>query len=332
MRSPSRRAHLFVLACAIAVQLAACSGSSTSPTAEPQTADPPTITPAPTVTTAPDLVVLISRAEPSSRLSQTAAELAASSGLRFEVRAEFPEALGPEVRVLLVDSDFDGSALAASHPDVALVQLGGQADGPANLVNLRQADGSALQASFVAGYVGALITPNYRVGAVFVEASPLASELAAAFTHGVQYYCGLCRAAYPPFAAYPLTVTTSEAPSPEQIGAVLETLENAGVRTVYLAPPLANSDLALRLAEQGIMLVASDLTAEAATSATAAVIQPTPETVLRSIWEPLLAGETEAHYVIPLAISQGNENLLSDSRLRLVEQVLADVQAGFISP
>ena len=318
---------------ALALLVAACGIGPPGTSTPAATSQPPTAPPPATATVAADLVLMIASPDDPSAWHVALTGLATDSGLRLETVDRIPESLTAEVRLLVTMTDpEDAARLALANPTVTVVVLGGSADTPANIVRLIESETAGIQASFLAGYVGALISSNYRVAAVLPDSGPAASELADAFTHGAQYYCGLCRATYPPFAAYPLVVTTAAEPGPNQIAVVQQALEAAGVGTVYLAPPLGQSQLASALLELGLGVVLTSAAADSPADGVVAIIRPAPELALQSFWNDWLAGDSEASYSVPLAIADRNPNRLSDSRLRLVEQVLADLQAGYIQP
>ncbi len=195
------------------IGMAGCRPSVGAPTGVPPTGLPqptasawPTSAPTPTQPPAPEGVLLALEPVPApleEAAWQALTALGEAAGLAV-TRAPSVEALPPGTRLVWVFPAAQGAAVAQALPEQRVFIWGPlPADAPPNLYAL---DGSAYtpqRLAFAAGYLAALATPDYRVGALLVADEGVEARTQA-LVHGMAYYCGLCRPAFPPFGRYPV--------------------------------------------------------------------------------------------------------------------------------
>ncbi len=124
--------------------------------------------------------------------------------------------------------------LAAANPQAQFLAVG--IPGVTVTSNLSQigSDGERPdQQGFLAGYLAAVITPDWRVGVISQSDSPAGKAAQNGFTNGVIFYCGLCRPSYPPFIQYPILVDLAAGTDPQ---AAVDSLVSNAVKTVYVSP------------------------------------------------------------------------------------------------
>jgi hypothetical protein len=98
------------------------------------------------------------------------------------------------------------AALIAAAPETQFLAVNIPGLEPAPNLSQIQAQGVRPdQSAFLAGYLAAAITQDWRAGVISLAGDATARL---GFTNGVYYFCGLCRPAYPPFPnpGYPLSV------------------------------------------------------------------------------------------------------------------------------
>ncbi len=334
---------LAVALTAAGVLLGACNAAATSPADAPTTTFVPTESPSPqpspTPTAPPGRVLLVLTQDGSDpiaqRLENEIERLAAASDLVFSVRPpteidDLPSNLtavvvyrgSGELFERLSTAGVDPARIMAIAPEAPIGAEGITVIGPEGL----RAD----RAAFLAGYAAALLTDNYRVAVLSAEdVSPPGS--ATAFVNGARYYCGLCRAAHPPFADYPASVRLPGPPDETDVASARDQLGELGVDTVYLAPGLETGPLPAGLTAAGIQLLASTRPVDIPDEAWIAAIRPAPELALESLWGNLSQGISSGTVPMPLAVAERNAARLSDARYRLIEEVLGDLVAGYIS-
>jgi hypothetical protein len=248
-------------------------------------------------------------------------KLATGAGAEF-VRQDTLPAGDPAGIMLLVALPPDPGlqSWAESNPSVQTASLGIVGlQATANL-SLLAPDGIRYdQLGFALGYLAAMVTPEYRLGAIALEASAEHLALARGFVAGGTYFCGLCRPVHPPYEAYPVLF---QAPGGE--------LASSGVTTFLVSPPpaaLADLGLSTRadLAFLGTEHPFSDLAPSWIASAEFEVAEG-----LEALWAQVQAGPGGT--VLPLGIRfhRVEPARVSEGRLELAEALLEDLVEGRI--
>ncbi len=209
---------------------------------------------------------------------------------------------------------------AESHSAVQTVSLGIIGlQATANL-SLLAPDGIRYdQLGFALGYLAAMVTPEYRLGALALQASAESLSLARGFVAGGTYFCGLCRPVHPPYVSYPALFV---APGDE--------LALSGVTTLLVAPPPASlADLGLSPAPDLAFLGPDDLFSTEAPSWIASADFEIDE-AFDALWAQVQAGQ--GGMVMPLGIHFHRVDTVrvSEGRLELAKTLLGDLVAGRI--
>lgn len=325
-------------------QLPLPNNATETPTVPPPTE---TATPAPTVTLTPTalppLVILLSPPEGdlalSAALEPQFTQLARDAGFRFQIRQTLsPSEAASDVAYLIALPPAPGlNEIVAAARDTRILAVGipDLIQAP-NLIAVGTEIGSPANNAFLAGYLAALTTPEYRIGAIGLQDSPTAETTPLAFYNGMRFFCGLCRSGVPPFYEYPFYVNLPSTASDAEWRALADYMRNHAVRTVYVEPGVggANADDFFRyMAEQDLYMIGEVKPPEDVKDWwMVSMRQPDLESVYLQYWPQLLAGETGTIIPLPADLSDLNNNLLTRGKRRLVEEVLADLQAGFIDP
>ncbi len=343
-----RRISLLVFIALGSLSLFSCSQASptiATPTLGQVTATPlPTDTPAPSPTPTPEaptaVLLATEDADPalSAALRDLLTGLAKQAGLEFQVRTSLNAAELGNVRIVVALPPISGLAeLAASAPETQFLAFGAQGLQPTpNLSVLASPAGRPDQLGFLAGYLAAVITEDWRVGVVSEAGTAAGKAASLGFRNGVTYFCGLCLPVYPPFPkrGYPVQVDLPEGASVEDWQAAVDTLATWQVGTVFVYPSVADKQLLADLAGAGInIIMASSTTAPANAWRehwVASLGSQDPLLSLPDLWAKLLAGKGGEEVSLPLGFTGTNPDLLSPGRQRLVETMLADLLAGFI--
>ena len=176
--------------------------------------------------------------------------------------------------------------------------------------------------AFLAGYLGTLITKDWRTGLLASENEQAAAE---AFENGGRYYCGLCRPLYPPFYVYPqyaLLPTGSNAAAWES---GLRELIQGAVKTLALSPSAMQGPTTY---PDGITLIALGTPPAEQTSAFAAVLTPDITGGLDALWEH---PETNT-FAAAIQMTILDNHAISPGRAAMAEEVRQNLQAGLIAP
>ncbi len=328
----------------LVIFLVGCSSSASETPANPTSAPTETALPEPTLTPTPEipLALLVVPAnldqETSDRYQTLIYNLAQSSGMRFQVRNTLTEAdLEPALRVAIVLPPDPGLAelaplapqaqfLAVNIPDIV---AGGNLS---VLANTERPD----IAAFISGYIAAMITEDYRVGLMIPKDDPLGRNTLTAFKAGVEYYCGTCNAfIYPSWCitapCYPQYVEIAEDEDPLTYNAYADFLFlQRQVETMYIAPKFVTPDLLTYLSSSGILVI-SDTSPQPKLGNWVATIQPDVIQGIQSAWPQLAAGSGGVNITSPLVLTDINAEHLTPGKEQVAQDVLAQLQAGYIA-
>ncbi len=328
---------IFGLILLVAILLTGCGSAAAEATPIPIVESTATPLPEPTLTPTPEipLALLVVPADMDQEISNTyqtlVYNLAQSAGMRFQVRNTLtPADLESALRVVITLPPDPGLAeLAPMAPQAQFLSVnipnmvaGGNLS---VLANTERPDISA----FMAGYIGAAITEDYRTGLIIPKDDPVGQVMLAAFRTGHEYYCGICQIIFPPYNDYPLFVEIpADAPLAEY-NAYADYLINHTVETMYVSPQLANEDLMTYLSSNGILVI-SDLPPQKITGNLVATIQPDVVHAIESAWAQLVAGTGGVNITSPLILENVNSEHLPPGKEQDAQNILAELQAGYI--
>jgi hypothetical protein len=297
----------------------------------------PSETPSPPPTPSTEVAVLLAPpgADPDQVeiLQATLGELAVSSGLGFQLASSLaPGEIEQTLRILVALPPDPGlETLAEAAPGVQFVGIGIPGLQPVgNLSVISAQDSSPDHQGFLAGYIAALVTPDWRVGALSLSETPTGLATRQGFINGAVFFCGLCRPTYPPYLTYPMYVELPSGASSADWQAAADTLKGSSVQTIFLAPGAGDESLLADLAQAGINIIGSVPPPPAFKDHWVATVSVDLTPSLRQLWPDLLAGKGGADLSPSIQIGDVNPDLLSQGRQRLVEELLENLQGGFI--
>jgi hypothetical protein len=272
---------------------------------------PPTDTPIPII--APDRAILAAPADISSiELAEAQvliAELAAGSGLEFEIRQEiFANEITPDIRIIIFLEQPDNlGSLAANAPETQFVAISSQNwSPPANgTIILKNED----HVAFLAGYLSALLAPNFRVGGLLVSENTKFNQ---AFNNGVNYYCGTCAAVVFPLNTYPVLSQQPANSSPANWQAAFNEINTSKVNVLFLPGDAASAELGTYLAGMDVAVIGNQTPPEELRSRWVATISSDGLSPLQETWNDLLEGQSEKVVNASLKISDINYVIVND--------------------
>jgi hypothetical protein len=291
--------------------------------------------PPPTIQTAQVILLALEGADPGDmlELQNTLSELTRADGLRFETLTKLTGVeFDPGVRVVVAMPPDPGILnLAAANPQVQFLAVGVPGIQAASNLSAIGSEGDRPdQQGFLAGYLAAVISKDWRTGVISRGDTVEGKSARLGFTNGVTFFCGLCRPAYPPFVQYPQYVELTGGASQAEQQAAADILIQNGVKTVYVYPGAGDETLLEYLAQAGVNLIGSGTPPATQRSNWVASIMMDETSALRLVWPRLMAGEKGIQISSPLVLGEINQDLLSTGRKNLVEKMLVDLLAGFI--
>ena len=321
-----------------AVMLFGCSLPSENGPESPT--DPAVIVPqiaTPTATSQPAVIVLAagpgSDAVLAAEMQTYLAGLAAQRGWQFERRETLKvDELGDTVRVVVVLGPDPGlHAIVPAAPQVQFVAVGIGGLQPASNLSIFGGDGTRVdQQGFMAGYIAAVVTDEWRVGVLSVSNSADGVAARQGFLSGVEYFCGLCLPVYPPFYEYPMY---SELPGGSDAAAwrsAADLLRNKGVKGIYVAPGVGDVDLLGYLAQSGILIIGSSPMVGELGGNWVVTIGVDMLAALQEQLPNILDGAGGGNYPLQIKISDINPAYISEGRLAHIQEVMVELLAGYI--
>jgi len=324
---------------------AACSSPviSGAPTDTPPDEATQTATPAAPATQTPTAaigtiyLVVGHDADPAmeAELQTLLQELAGNLGLRFQVRQELAEAELPSAPLVVVADPYpDLPALVSASPQTHFLAIGFPDIEPGTNLSVIKANAvPADQVGFIAGFMAATISADWRAAVITEVDSDIGETISVGFMNGVYYMCGLCRPVYPPFpsAGYPLYVELQQDAGQTDWESAANYLEVWGVHTVYIQPSVASKGLYRVLAEAGINIIGSTAAPQEFSDNWVASLRYTdPIDTALELVPNLLANPDGQGIQLPLLVTDANPTWLSPGRQQSVEEMMVDLFDGFI--
>ena len=264
------------------------------------------------------------------------AELAAGSGLEFEVRQEiFANEITPDVKIIIfLEQPNNLGSLAAGAPGTQFVAIGNQNwSPPANGTIIKENNDHV---AFLAGYLSALLAPNFRVGALQVSEDTQYNQ---AFNNGVSYYCGLCASVIYPLNTYPVTAQRPLNSPPAEWQATFNEINASKVNVLFLPSSAASPELGTFLSAADIAIIGDQSPPEELKSRWVATITSDGLFALRDIWDDLVLNNGGKVINASLSISDINYAVLNDGlvwlshgKMRLLNKVIDLLRADQIYP
>jgi len=294
----------------------------------------------PSPTPAADRVVLVAPADIDPTVAQDAEtilrELAASSALEFEKREQiFANEISKDIKVLVfLNQPENLGSLASGAPGTQIVAISDQDWNPGPNVTIirRREDHTA----FMAGYLSALLAPNFRVGALLPAENPAISQ---AFVNGVNYYCGLCASLLFPLNKYPVIFSQPAASPAATWQAGFDGINASKVNVLYVTKEVASTELLAYLVSLDVAMIGNQSPPVEGRPKWVATLYADGVTPIRETWQDLLAGKGGKVINAALKITDNQyvtvgDGLvwLSQGKLNYAQKTMDLLQDNYINP
>jgi len=269
----------------------------------------------------------------SEQIAVTLSELAAAEGLEFEIQPSFSkEDLSAEIKILAAIGPDPGLAdLAQSAPAIQFLGILIPGLEPAANITVIDDQGTGEgDIGFLAGYLAAVVSPEWRMGTISTSDSPGGLDHRRGFLNGAVFFCGLCRQIYPPFLNYPLFSEAPASTTPPEWLSVADVLIDSAVDTAYVAPGAGDDSLYEYLAGAEINLIGTGHPPPGLEENWIGTISGDFQSAVRTAWPGLLTEQGGTTHTAQLTITNINPNLFSPGRQNLVQKMIAELSAGFI--
>ncbi|NIM92361.1 MAG: hypothetical protein GTO18_01420 [Anaerolineales bacterium] len=333
-----QRLTLIIFAFFLLLTTACTSENSHTPTT-PSTLPNPTSTASPTVTPTPvqPTIILLAPEDPylfsTDNLLSTLESIVSPRGWMLERHHSLGSGvLGPHVELVVVISPYpELENLARSFPDVQFVAINfSDLDEMSNLSVIGPQGEPVDQLAFLAGYIAALVTDDWRVGVISEASQTINNIVQMGFSNGVIFYCGLCRPIRPPYLSYPIYFLLPEGATESEWLSAADWMLSNGVRTVFIFSPDINLAALSMLKDSGISIIGVIDPPEDGSDTWLLTIRTSPETILEDQWDQLLAGTGGLSVPMLFVLDHVNEEILTPGKQLFLVDVMHDLVHGFI--
>ena len=328
------------------VILIVLTGCSAGPETTPEVFQTPTASPTPLPTNTPTPLAPVGVfLTPEGANPKLVEELGAlvnqyikEQGLRYQVLPNLSASdfQTEDYEIVVVIPPFpELTALAQEAPDTKFLAIGFEGLSTGDNLSLLGSGGADYDVQgFIAGYMAAMITDDWRVGVLSLEEDPNALAAREGFRTGAKYYCGWCSPKYPPMATiyiYPQYIDLPVDASSSEISIYIDYLVDRVVNTFYIVPGVGTPQIYQTLIGYEKYIIGSGIDyREEYREYWVASLEYDLVNALVEFWPKFIEAETGLEELPPLLIRDVNEDLLSEGKLNLVNKILEEVEAGFI--
>jgi len=244
-----------------------------------------------------------------------------------------PDMITLNVKVVIgVGPNLNLSDIAASKPDVSFVAVEDPTAIPAsNLSVIGDPIFERQSQAFLAGYLSALISEDYKVAALIPEDIESMDVLIESYMIGAEFFCGVCNPLHPPYNDFPYWQTLSIEDSSSGFEPVIDSLVNYGVEVIFIPKVLTSSELLSYVASLG-MKVISDGYPDLARNNWVGTVTLDLGAALVDLWPSLITNPEGVQIPGAIILTNTDAGLVSEGRRRLFDEMAADLQAGLVSP
>lgn len=260
---------------------------------------------------------------------------AEETGIRFQIRETLSEKdfqLDDVLWVVALPPFQNLTDLTLIAPETKFLAVGfSDLEAASNLSVIMPESANLDQQGFMAGYIAAIITPDWRVGVISLAENAAGTAAREGFIAGATYFCGLCSPKYPPFFKYPLFVELASDANSSQWQSAANILLNKGVETIYLVPGAGDEALIQYLAQADVKLIGGmDDIPEIIRAQWVVSLRFDLMQSVQEYWPAFMEGVNGTSIKAPLIFEDPNENLFSPGRQRMAEKMLEEILAGYI--
>ncbi len=294
--------------------------------------------PTPTPPLPPPVLVLFVGPEADLTLAAQIEPIVVQLAADFDLHYELRQIMGPDSApqntryVVALAPASTLTDLVIAMPDVQFVAVGfeGLPQMP-NLTMIGSVDDQKYIQGFLAGYIAALNSDEYRVGIISVGGE-VGTRYRNSFLNGAIYFCGFCNPIYPPYEEYPLYYEVDPAGGIQVLQAAAEDLVARGVDTIHVAPGAGNDELLAYLAGRGLMIIGTATPPEAVLGNWVASVELDFMISFQEGLRDVLQGNPMGKVSASIEITYANPNFLSQGRVVHLEELFEQLVDGTIDP
>lgn len=334
---------VLILAITLVFSATACEPSLLTETGVPEetkTVTPPEtateVVPPSTSTPSTSTVILISSLEADqfalAQVQSALETLITEAGIKLVIQewTSF-EMMSNVPMVVSVGEDIDVNSLAQNYPEVSFVAVDNSNTVPSvNVSVIGDPMADQRNRAFMAGYLAALISDDYKVAALVPSETNTTDAVLESFVIGVRFFCGICQPKYPPYQSFPQWQTVSVENVAEQYQPIIDGFRNSGVDVLYIQGDLAASSMLTATVDNGINVV-SDKRPDIIINNYAGTVLSDPAPALTYLWQEILNGREGLQIPASITLADVDSGLVSEGRYAAFMKMAANLQEGLIS-
>lgn len=108
---------------------------------------------------------------------------------------------------------------------------------------------------FVAGYLSALISEDWRTAALVTDESISGDSISNLFSNGVRYLCGLCAPVFGPIVYFPAIATAPALADTAALTQAYGEIANVRPNVIFISPEFVSVDFVTALKQNGITVI-----------------------------------------------------------------------------
>jgi len=185
---------------------------------------------------------------------------------------------------------------------------------------------------FIAGYLAALITDDWRVGGLLPDVQYKNTAASTVFKNGVLYLCGRCIPVYGPIVNFPVTALLSMPEDTERTMQAFGEISSNRLNSVFIPEAYLYDDLVILL-RQNEVTIFSDTNLESDNNdwVDYSVTNNISEIIIEILAED--SNQAEINETIHVEYSvQSNSKEIPLGRANFLQEMIDSLQSGLISP
>jgi hypothetical protein len=185
---------------------------------------------------------------------------------------------------------------------------------------------------FIAGYLSALITNDWRVGGLLPDTNYQNTGADIIFENGVVYLCGRCTPTFGPIVNFPVTAKLSQPEDTEATIQAIGEISSNRLNTLYVPSEYLFDDLVILLNQNEVTIISdSILEPNQSDWVDYAIITNLKDLIINSIanYEP---DNKESETISVKYSIYSKTNDLSEGRVNFLQDMINNLESGLISP
>lgn len=183
---------------------------------------------------------------------------------------------------------------------------------------------------FIAGYLSAMVSDDWRVGAVLPDESIDETQISQIFSNGTKYLCGLCSPIYAPVVFFPTVSTITGSIDSNLLNAAYGEIAINRPNTIFLPSKFILDDVLLNIKQNGHVLISSQNNDTVNMDLIDIIIEFDISNALAEILDSNF--DLNNHLVKTSFTILDKNAMLTSGKINHINLVFSDLQKGFISP